>query len=431
MDGLNNKIGIIADDFTGANDSGVQLALKGLRSSVILDCKNEGSVQNRDVLIFDTNSRALGTREAKAAVKKAAFTLQTLGFHHLYKKVDSTLRGNIRAELEAIEDVYQPDLIVIAPALPKMGRTTKLGNHYVNGTLISETEFGKDPKTPVTESFIPYLLFEDSGRKAAVFSEDVLHGTEAEFLQQMDDCLKREISWIVCDVERESDFQRILERFIVTGKRIVWVGSAGLIEYLPAALQLKGKTIHSSQPQIGKTLTVSGSLSQMTNLQLEEAGRLKDVFVIKLDVRKLLQPNFETSSILKEIKSHSNTKHYIVYVESNEENREIAQKEGDLQGLSKVEISERIAISLGTLANDICNQNEAINGLILTGGDTAKAVCSTLGIYEMELVSEIEPGIPFGRLIGNEKDLWAVTKAGGFGNRESLKNAIHFLIGDV
>ncbi|MEH7235418.1 four-carbon acid sugar kinase family protein [Bacillus sp. JJ1562] len=431
MDGLNNKIGIIADDFTGANDSGVQLALKGLRSSVIHDCKNEGSMSNRDVLIIDTNSRSLGPKEAKAAVKKAALMLQKLGYQHIYKKIDSTLRGNIKAELEAIEEVFQPELIVIAPALPKMGRTTKLGYHYINGALISETEFGRDPKTPVTDSYIPHLLIKKGGRKAAVFSEDLLHLAEAEFLKQIDDCLKQAKSWVVCDVERESDFQMILDRFILTGKRIVWVGSAGLIEYIPEALQIKGKTIRSSQPPICKTLTVSGSLSHITNLQLEEATRLEDVYSIKLDVRKLIQPVFESSSILKEMKSHSNAKHYIVYVESNEENREIAQNEGEIQGLTKVEISERIAISLGTLAKDICNQNQLINGLILTGGDTAKAVCSMLGINEMELASEIEPGLPFGRLIGYERDMWAVTKAGGFGNRESLINAMHFLIRDV
>lgn len=431
MDGLNNKIGMIADDFTGANDSGVQLALKGLRSSVIHDFKDEGSMSNRDVLIIDTNSRALGTKEAKTAVKNAALILQKLGYQHIYKKIDSTLRGNIKAELEAIEDVFQPELIVIAPALPKMGRTTKLGYHYINGALISETEFGRDPKTPVTDSYIPDLLFKDSGRKAAVLSEDVLHGTEGEFLQQIDEYLKQAISWIVCDVERESDFQMILERFILTGKRIVWVGSAGFIEYLPEALKIKGKMIQSLQPHIGKTLTVSGSLSKTTNLQLEEAARLEDVFAIKLDVRKLLQPVFETSFILKEMKSHSNATHYIVYTEPSEENRENAQNEGARQGLTKVEISERIASSLGTLATDICNQNQLINGLILTGGDTAKAVCSKLGIKEMELVSEIEPGLPFGRLIGYEREMWAVTKAGGFGNRESLKNAMHFLIKDV
>ncbi|MEH7387516.1 four-carbon acid sugar kinase family protein [Bacillus sp. JJ1521] len=428
---MNNKIGIIADDFTGANDSGVQLALKGLRSSVILDWKEEGNLQNQDVLIIDTNSRALAAKEAGAAVKKAALKLQRLGYQCIYKKVDSTLRGNIKAELDAIEEVYQPELIVIVPALPKMGRTTKSGYHYVNGILISKSEFGKDPKTPVTESYIPHLLFKDSQRKASVLSEDVLHGTEVKFLQQIDDYLKQAISWIVCDIERESDFQRILERFIMTGKRIVWVGSAGLIEYLPEALQLKGKTIHNSSPVIGKTLTVSGSLSKTTSLQLEEAARLEDVFAVKLDVRKLLQPNVETSSILEEIESHSHARHYMVYVEANEENRKIAQNEGEIQGLSKIEISERIATSLGIVANDICNLNQSINGLILTGGDTAKAVCSILGIKEMELVSEIEPGLPFGRLIGYEKDLWAVTKAGGFGNNESLKNAMHFMTKDV
>lgn len=143
---MKNKMGIIADDLTGANDSGVQLAIKKLSTSVVFDYTNSSKEMASDVLIVDTDSRARAKEDAYKAVVEAATFLKRNGYKHIYKKVDSTLRGNLEAELAALESVYNPDMVVIAPAYPKMRRQTINGHHFVDGKIITETEFSNDPK---------------------------------------------------------------------------------------------------------------------------------------------------------------------------------------------------------------------------------------------------------------------------------------------
>ncbi len=98
------RIAIIADDLTGASDTGVQLARRGLHTIVALDPHQPASVPDCDVLVVDTDSRALTGPEAYATVARAVRKVMTAGYQPVYKKLDSTLRGNIGAELDAVMD---------------------------------------------------------------------------------------------------------------------------------------------------------------------------------------------------------------------------------------------------------------------------------------------------------------------------------------
>ncbi|MBS4197190.1 four-carbon acid sugar kinase family protein [Lederbergia citri] len=411
---MNNKIGIIADDFTGANDSGVQLAKKGLRTSVGIHINEEKDIVNNDVLVMDTNSRSLDPTEAYTRVLKAAQYMFRSGVSHIYKKIDSTLRGNIGIELLAVEEVYEPDIVVIVPAFPKLGRITKEGHHYINGEIITESEFAKDPKTPVNVSYIPDLLYKQVKKRAVVYNSEIMRKTDEDFIQR----IHLGENWIVCDVEEETDFAKIIDKFLKTGLKIVWAGSAGLIDYLPSSLRLvTSHLLEMPKYSIGKTLTISGSLSNITQKQLREVERMPNTYTIKVDVLQILKQSLDMEMILNNIQNRSEVDHILLYLESNER---YPQEQG-------LEISECIVEGLGEVALAICENIESVNGLFLTGGDTAKAVCSKLGIVEMALITEVEAGLPFGKLLGYKRELWAVTKAGGFGTKYSMKHALHFL----
>ncbi|WP_110063523.1 four-carbon acid sugar kinase family protein [Cytobacillus oceanisediminis] len=422
------KIGIIADDFTGANDSGVQLAKKGLTATVMLDFTKRNIQSNPDVLIVDTDSRAKTQEEAYEAVEEAASLLFEQGYGHVYKKVDSTLRGNIPAELAALEKVYNPDIIVIAPAFPKMKRTTVSGHHYVNGELITETEFGKDPKTPVTESYLPDMLKKHAGQDPALLDLELLRGEKAPILDFIENALSAGKSWIVCDGEREEDLQLIAEIFTSLQKRIIWTGSGALVEYLPDALKLTSQSEGRHDGfNVEKTLTISGSLSQVTKKQLLQIRSLEQSYFAEIDSVQLVNNTIDIETIISGIRKNDDKKHIVVYVDSSDQNRQAARQAGEALGLSIKQVGERIAKGLGQIANELVTDFPEMNGLILTGGDIAKAACLALGIQEMELHSEVEAGLPFGRLSSKEKNYWAVTKAGGFGNEQSLVNAIHYM----
>src|SRR5262245_10463373 len=140
---------VIADDLTGANDAGVQFALCGIRSIVFADSKIEKLPPEYPVVVVNTESRHLPPREAAERVRKVAEIGLAAGVQYFYKKTDSTLRGNIGAELEALRQTTGASFIPFIPALPDLGRTTREGTHYVHGIPIAETAFAKDPLNPI------------------------------------------------------------------------------------------------------------------------------------------------------------------------------------------------------------------------------------------------------------------------------------------
>ncbi|WP_226529199.1 four-carbon acid sugar kinase family protein [Metabacillus niabensis] len=425
---MEKRIGIISDDLTGANDSGVQLAKKHLSSTVVFDYETSTLATKPDVLIVDTDSRAKKQEEAYKGAYQAALFLHKEGYQHVYKKVDSTLRGNIAAELSAVEQVYQPEVVVIAPAFPKMKRQIIDGNHYVNGVLITDTEFSKDPKTPVTEAFIPELLTQYQDRKIALVDKRMLGQSVEEINQIITTTLNQGVTWFVCDSETEEDLQRICGIFSSLNKKTVWAGSAGLIEYLPDALQLTHSNEENQEEiKIEKTLIVSGSLSQVTREQLCKIEFLQNSFFMEVDPATLVKNTFKLDHYLDQLNQHSKYEHYVLYVEASEENRVSAKEAGEALGLHLTEVSEAISRGLGQIAKGLLENCASIQGLVLTGGDTAKAVCSELAISEMELYSEVEPGLPFGRLRSEDRSYWAVTKAGGFGHEQSLVNVVKYM----
>ncbi|EDO2269292.1 D-threonate kinase, partial [Salmonella enterica subsp. enterica serovar Braenderup] len=148
------KMMVIADDFTGSNDTGVQLAKKGARTEVMLSASQKPS-RRADVLVINTESRAMPADQAASAVYAALSPwCETSPAPLVYKKIDSTFRGNIGAEVTAAMRASQRKLAVIAAAIPAAGRTTLEGKCLVNGVPLLETEFASDPKTPIVSSRI-------------------------------------------------------------------------------------------------------------------------------------------------------------------------------------------------------------------------------------------------------------------------------------
>src|SRR6185436_7217213 len=120
-----NRLAILADDLSSATDCGAQVVRSGL--SVVVPLQGYSlPIQARaaQVISVDTDSRSLSADCAYANVRTAAQQLVAEGLTDFYKSVDSTLRGNLGAEIEAVLDIVKPDCAIIAPAFPKYGRTT-------------------------------------------------------------------------------------------------------------------------------------------------------------------------------------------------------------------------------------------------------------------------------------------------------------------
>ncbi|RYF40350.1 MAG: four-carbon acid sugar kinase family protein, partial [Comamonadaceae bacterium] len=152
-------VAIVADDLTGSGDTAVQfvragwvthLSIGGARDA--LDAAGESDVE---VLAVTTHSRPMPGDEAAAVVANEIAVLRRAGVRRLYKKVDSTLRGAFRAEIEATQQAWGEDaIVVVCPAFPATGRTVRDGTVFVDDLPVTQTSAATDPVTPVTEGHI-------------------------------------------------------------------------------------------------------------------------------------------------------------------------------------------------------------------------------------------------------------------------------------
>lgn len=410
-------IAVIADDLTGASDAGVHFARRGLVTRVLFDVREPAATDEVEVAVVDTDSRALSADAAYSRVRGIAEALRRFHPEHVYKKVDSTLRGNLGAEIDAVMDALGYRLAMIAPAFPALGRTTRDGLHRLDGRPVHETEVGRDPKTPVRDSNVARLLQTQSRRAAAVVSNKVVASGAGAIWNEVEAHVQRGASLLVCDADSDAALRAIAASG-ADRRDILWVGSGGLADHLAEALGLpvletRAATVAGSA---GPVLVVAGSASRITRRQVEALCALPHVATVKLD------PGAAGANISE--------------LERCRHELEAALASGQdcalvvARGQPRVDRASCIVDMLGSLAAH-CASVGAPGGLILTGGDTARAVCRHLGASSFELVAEIEPGVPLGRLVGHTSTTYpAVTKAGAFGTDQTLVRALHHLKGD-
>lgn len=144
------KVAVIADDLTGAADTGVQLVRAGYRTAVAFRGFPVPPADDLDAVAVDTDSRAMSAASAAKLVVEAGHRMR--GARVVFKKVDSTLRGPMAAELSAALEATGREVAVFCPAFPDAGRTVSGGVLLVNGVPVHETGFRDDPVTPVLES---------------------------------------------------------------------------------------------------------------------------------------------------------------------------------------------------------------------------------------------------------------------------------------
>lgn len=427
---MERLIGIIADDLTGANDSGVQLAEKGIHTSVYFDIPQNDNNLDRGI-VLDTDSRTLSKKEAYEVTKQAGQFLKDAGYPTIYKKMDSTLRGYVGTELLAMSEVFEPDFVFVAPAFPTLGRTTKQGVHYIYGKDLIETEIAKDPKHPVTESYIPALLEKEVSQPVGLIEICDIEDSIV-FKKKLNAFKQSGIQFIVCDAESQTDLQRAAQQMVDVSNNIIWAGSAGLIEILPEVLGICCQREERIFLQSNQVMTVCGSLSEVTRSQVNYIIQHSGVFPVELNTVQIFEENWELhrQKIIDEMVFGLNEgKDLVLYVPSDPQTREDVKRVGAARMLTATQIGQKISDAIASVVSCVLQKYKHLSSLILTGGDTAKDTSRQIGGIGFKLVKQIEPGIPLGTLIGSDKEYTVVTKAGAFGNEKSFDKAIKELKG--
>jgi uncharacterized protein YgbK (DUF1537 family) len=420
---IKQKLLIVTDDLTGANDTSVQFSKRKLRSIVITDKDNiKKSLKECDVLVVDTESRSDDKDKAYRKTYEIGKIATAQRIKYIYKKLDSTFRGNIGAEISGLMDSLEFQNAIIVPALPSNERITKNGNVYVKGQLLAETEIADDPKTPVRESYIPSIISQQTDKKIVVINyEDVLSGRQ-NLIEKVQQHIKNDRQIIVIDAQKKEDLDLIASAITSLEKNLLFVGSSGLAEYLPKYFNFKKEK--------KSNIIIAGSVSEVTRRQIEYAKEKLKLKLIDVEVEKLFtrEQDQEKRRIIDLIKESSRKGEDIIIRSATSKTMvnkcfELGQK----YGLSRFKVSETVSSFLGEIAK-VVMQEIKINGVLFTGGDIAIKAAQCLNISGTIIQDEIVPGVPYGYFADKPyKNIIIVSKAGGFGKEDAIFQVLNFL----
>jgi len=403
------NLGIIADDLTGSLDTGVQFSKWGISCLVGLQ---DSALPDVTCAIMNTDSR---TMPPEAAARKVQGVAALLRERVVYKKIDSTLRGNLGAELLAAMRGLGAVKGIVAPAFPANGRTVLAGRLFVHGLSLERTGFANDPLNAVTESHIPTLLQQQTGQPAGLVELDVVERGANAIHEAI---AHRSERIIVVDGENRKHLADIAQAIIRTDGAWLPAGSAGLAEALPGALglSLPENVVRPGFMPTGPVLVVAGSRNDITAAQVRELADTLAIPLLTPDLQRWFQQTAgqdETDRIVEAVgRCLTAGKGAIVTTCSAPL----------LQGTSRA-----IAVSLGQLTLRIMD-SYPVGALLLTGGDIALQVCLALEGLALRPVSEVLPGLPVSQLYGGRWDgLPIITKAGGFGEKSALVVGYHYL----
>lgn len=418
------KLAAIADDLTGANDTALQFAKRSMKSCVKINFVADDFQTDKDVIVIDSDSRDLEAQTAYDKVKNICETIKKYDVCCIYKKIDSTMRGNIGAEIKAVDDVFKPDLVLIAPAYPVNKRITIGGYHLLNGIPLELTEIANSPKTPVTESYIPDILKQQvADKKIGVLDFSTIKKNSECVKRKIDDFLSVGINWIVCDVVEEKNFMTIMDA-VKSFKNILWVGSAGLADYITYFYNWIGKEKFAQSRRKGPVLICAGSVSHTTQEQIQTILEYEDINFLKIDISKILHNQQELSKYADMVKALIEQKKNILLATAlDDEDVKRAVEAGQKYGLTVKEVSEKTANVMAQIVSSL--DLKKLSGMVLTGGDIAVHICKSIGVGSIEIISEIDTAIPLGYIQGENIDkLFIVTKAGAFGKPDAFIKSV-------
>ena len=217
------KLLVIADDFTGALDTGVQFSKRGIPTMVSTDTTFNFNEMNEevDVLVIDTESRYLSFEEAYSLIHRIIVSAKNADVPFIFNKVDSALRGNISAEIKAVLDASRATAVPFLPAYPEMNRVLIDGNLYIDQILVSESVFGKDPYEPVNESNVLRRLKKEANIDSLLIKET--------FPQSFNGVL-------LFDAKTNEDMEQHVERLQQKNLLSMTVGCAGFAKILATKL---------------------------------------------------------------------------------------------------------------------------------------------------------------------------------------------------
>ena len=382
------RVGILADDLTGAADAAVQFVRAGWDTELRLS----DDPGDATVVAVTTDSRAGDGVSAAALVEAAVRRFRAAGVDHLYKKIDSTLRGHIRVEIDAaLRSWSDAPVAVVCPAFPALGRTVVQDELCVDnkstGHSVAAVVGGRAASV-------------NRGEPADVLAARILAGGPI----------------VALDASTDDDLLHIAHAIAAIGPRAIPVGSAGLAAQLARVWRamLRDQPVRSViRTQEDKPATVVVIVTSMQDVSRRQALDLLNSGGLGLtptarDVVADGEWARWSSRMLNECPPDA----ALVVLTAP------ADPLDDPRPMLVCERFAEFAVRL------LARSKPGSVGFVVTGGDGARALAAALGATGIHLRSEVSAGVPAGTFVGGKADgAPVVTKAGGFGGADILRQA--------
>lgn len=412
--------GVIADDDSGASDEAGMLHEAGARTILSIGIPSAEDLADwRDryhAVVVATRTRALSPSNAYRVTREAVVSLRAGGVHFLQVKYcstfDSTPEGNIGPSIDAALDELGQAFTVAVPALPVNGRTTYMGHHFVNGVLLSESPMRQHPLTPMTDANLVRWLGFQTQRKVGLVPLPAVRAGAVAVREEFVRLRAMGVQIAITDCASQEDLREIAG---ACADMPLTTGGSGLAMELPGAWRNSGclsRVSWEGAHQVKKgaaCLIVAGSCSEATRRQNQvavEAG----IPHVPIDPLDLLQGQVDRVPIVKRLRAGE-----VVLVSTTAPPDVVArtQAAASERGWTATALGERIAAATGALAATLVAEGE-ISRLIIAGGETSGSVCRALGIRALEILGNIDPGVPLCRA----GSLLMVLKSGNFGSSD-------------
>lgn len=423
---------VIADDLTGANATGVLLKKMNYQAYTVMNTERLEltTVEDCDCVLYPTDSRGVDARIAYNRVYNVCELLKSDEVKVYSKRIDSTLRGNLGSETDAMLDCLGQDYVaVVAPCFPSSGRIVIGGYMLVNGLPLHKTDIAIDPKTPVKISEDAELFRQQSKYNvASILMKDLMHGKH-----YLADLMKKHVEEgariLTIDCVTQEDLDLIADAVITSKLKVVAVDPGVFTATLARKL-----ITPAEKTQKNRILAVVGSVHPNTKVQMEElwlSQRTHNVFVktgelLEGEERRNAEIERVAAEILKECKLN------VVSTVTGDgiypENRIDFNPYMERYDCSLDDVTGMINHAFAEITYRIFSAEPEFKGLYTSGGDVTVAVCERFHTAGLSLMDEVLPLAAYGQFLKGEfEGVHIITKGGSQGNSNAINQCITYL----
>lgn len=413
----NALIGVIADDLTGANATGILLRRKGYRTASLTGMDwPSGGLAGYDCVSMNTESRAVPAAAAYERVARAATLIAENGGRPLAKRIDSTLRGNLGPELDGLLNILGPEsMAVVTGAFPASGRTTVDGYHYVNGVLLAETAVRHDPLCPVTESHVPTLLASQTKLRVGALPLRLVREGAERIAEALKELAGAGIRLVCADAETNDDIAALGVGMAQSHLHLVAADPGPLTAAYVGSLMGHRRR---------RVLVVAGSVTPNTREQLDTLEKQLDAALLTVDAGLLAQGGEVAEAEVVRVVSG--------LAALPAEQVVLGVRTSPMMTLPDRHAAEEIAAGFAEIARRSLDAMPEIAGVYTSGGDITLAVCRRMGSRAINLVEEVLPLAVAGRLLGgHQPGLPIVTKGGLVGGADAAVQCVSYILKEV